>query len=40
MFLNNYIVAIERPDEIRLLALVADDFSVLFLHPSIFSITN
>ena len=40
MFLNNYIVDIERPDEIRSLTLVVDDFSELFLHPSIFSIKN
>ena len=36
MFLNHYIVDIERPDEICSLTLVADDFSELFLHPSNF----
>ena len=34
MSLNNYIVDIERPDEIRSLTLVVDDFSELFLHQS------
>ena len=34
MSLNNYIVDIERPDEIRSLTLVVDDFSELVLHQS------
>ena len=40
MALNNYIVDIERPDEIRSLTLVVDNFSELLLHPSLFSIKN
>ena len=40
MSLNNYILDIERPDEIRSLTIVVGDFSELFLHPSIFSIRN
>ena len=36
MSLNHSIVDIEKPDAICLPAFVVDDFSVLFLQPSIF----
>ena len=39
MLLNEDIADIEKPDGICLLAFVVDEFSELFLHPSIFSIT-
>ena len=38
MFLNDYIVDIEKSDEICSLTLVVNEFSGLFLHLSIFSI--
>ena len=38
MLLNEDIVDIEKPDGICLLEFVVDEFSELFLHPSIFSI--
>ena len=40
MLLNEDIVQIEKPDEICPLTFVADEFSGLFLHPSIFSIIH
>ena len=40
MFLNDDIVDIDIPDRICLLTFVADEFSGLFLHPSIFSIKH
>ena len=40
MFLNDSIVDIGKPDGICALTFVVDEFSVLFLHPSIFSIIN
>ena len=39
MLLNEDIVDIEKPDGICFLEFVVDEFSELFLHPSIFSIT-
>ena len=36
MLLNEDIVNIEKPNEICLLTSVVDDFSGLFLNPSIF----
>ena len=36
MLLNEDIAEIEKPDGICLLTFVADEFSGLFLHPSIF----
>ena len=39
MLLNEDIADIEKPDGISLLAFVVNEFSGLFLHPSIFSIT-
>ena len=36
--LNDDIVGIEIPVQIRSLTLITDDFSVLLLHPSVFSI--
>ena len=39
MLLNEDIANIEKPDGVCLLAFVLDEFSGLFLHPSIFSIT-
>ena len=39
MLLNEDIVDIENLDGICLLTFVVDEFSGLFLHPSIFSIT-
>ena len=38
IFLDEYIVDIQKPDGICTLTFAADDFSGLFLHPSIFSI--
>ena len=38
MFLNDYIVDIKHPDGICFLTFAVDEFSLLFLHPSIFSI--
>ena len=40
MLLNDDIVDIEKPDGICLLTFVVDEFSGLFLHPSIFSIKH
>ena len=40
MLLNEDIVDIEEPDGIYLLTFVADEFSGLLLHPSIFSIIH
>ena len=40
MLLHEDIVDIERPDGICSLTFVADEFSGLFLHPSIFSIIH
>ena len=40
MLLNEDIVDIEKPDGICLLTFVVDEFSGLFLYPSIFSITH
>ena len=40
MSLNDNIVDVEAPDEILSPAFVLDDFSGLFLHPSIFSIKD
>ena len=40
MLLNEDIVDIERLDAICLLTFVVDEFSGLFLHPSIFSNIN
>ena len=37
MVLQDDIVDIEKPDGICSLTIVADEFSELFLHPSIFS---
>ena len=39
MVLNEDIVDIEKPDGICSLTFVMDEFSGLFLHPSIFCIT-
>ena len=36
MFLNEDVVDIKKPDGICLLTFVVDEFSSLFLHPSIF----
>ena len=38
MLLNDEIVDIEKPDETCAPTFVVDDFSGLFLHPSIYSI--
>ena len=38
MLLNDDIVDIEKPDRICLATFAKDEFSELFLHPSIFSI--
>ena len=38
MFLNDDIADIEKPHGICLLTFAVDEFSGLFLHPSIFSI--
>ena len=40
MLLNSDIVDIEKPDRIRLLIFVVDEFSGLLLHPPIFSIIH
>ena len=40
MLLKEDIVDIEKPDGICLLTFVVDEFSGLFLHPSIFSIIH
>ena len=40
MLLNDDIVDIEKPDGVCLLNFVVDEFSGLFLHPSIFSIIH
>ena len=40
MIRNEDNVEIEKPDEICLLTLVVDEFSGLFLHPSIFPIKH
>ena len=40
MLLNEYIADIEKPVGICLLIFVADEFSGLLLHPSIFSIIH
>ena len=40
MIRNEDNVEIEKPDEICLLTFVVDEFSGLFLHPSIFSIKH
>ena len=38
MLLNDDTVNIEKPDRICSLTFVVDEFSGLFLHPSIFSV--
>ena len=40
MLLNDDIVDIEKPDLICLLTFAVDEFSELFLHPSIFFIIH
>ena len=40
VLLNEDIVNIEKPDGICSLTFVVDEFSGLFLHPSIFSIIH
>ena len=40
MLLNEDIVDIEKSDEICSLIFVLDDFSGLFLHPSVFSMKH
>ena len=40
MLLNDDITEIEKNDGICSLTFVVDEFSGLFLHPSIFSITG
>ena len=40
MLLNEDIGGIERPDRICSLTFLVDEFSGLFLHPSIFSIIH
>ena len=40
MCLNEEIVDIEKPDGICFLTFIVDDFSGLFLHPSIFCIKH
>ena len=40
MSLNDNIVDIEKPDGICLPTFVVNEFSGLFLHPSIFSIKH
>ena len=40
MLLNDDIVDFEKPDGICSLTLVVDEFSGLFLHPSVFSIIH
>ena len=36
MYLSDDIVYIEKPDGMRSISFVVDEFSGLFLHPSIF----
>ena len=36
MLLKEHNVGIEKPNRICLLSFVVDEFSVLFLHPSVF----
>ena len=40
LLLNENIVDIEKPDGLCSLTFVVDEFSGLFLHPSIFSIKH
>ena len=40
MLLNHDIVDIEKPDRICSPTFVVDEFSGLFLHPSVFSIKH
>ena len=40
MLLNGHIVDIEKTDRTCSLTFVVDDFSILFLHQSIFSIKD
>ena len=40
MSLNHDVVDIEKADEICLITFAVDDFSGLFIHPSIFSICS
>ena len=40
MLLNEYIVDIEKPDGICSLTFAVDEFSGLFLHPSVFSLIH
>ena len=40
MLLNDDIVDLEKPDGLCSLTFVADEFSGLFLYPSIFSIKH
>ena len=40
MSLNDHIEDIEKTDEIYSLNFVVDDFSILFLHPTIFTIKD
>ena len=40
MFLNDDTVDIEKPDGICLPTFVVNEFSGLFLHPSIFSVKD
>ena len=40
MLVNEDIVDIEKPDDMCLLTVVADELSGLFLHPSIISIIH
>ena len=40
MLLNDDIVDIEKPDGICSLTFVEDEFSGLFLHPSIFPVIH
>ena len=40
MLLNENVVGTEKPDGICSLTPVVDEFSGLFLHPLIFSITH
>ena len=40
MLLNEDIVGIEKPDRICSLTFAVDEFSELFVHPSVFSIIH
>ena len=40
LLLNDNIVDIEKPDETGSVTFVVDEFSRLFLHPSIFSVKD